>query len=75
MAWSNPVLVSAKVPRHTSLDRTMSEIRIWLDSEKIQAAAFKTVVSREVWALRSNSTMNERHSGSKSDFPRSWLTK
>jgi|HubBroStandDraft_6_1064221.scaffolds.fasta_scaffold1621366_1 hypothetical protein len=46
MAWSNPSVISAKVPRRTSLGSTMSEIRTWLDREQIQPAAFKTVVSR-----------------------------
>jgi hypothetical protein len=46
MAWSNPSVISAKVPRHTPLGSTMSEIRIWLDNERIQLADFKTVVGR-----------------------------
>ena len=32
--------------RDTPLGNTMNEIRIWLDSEKIQPMAFKTIVSR-----------------------------
>jgi hypothetical protein len=46
MALLTPVAVQAENSRGMSLDRTMTEIRTWLDSEHVEPVQFKTVVGR-----------------------------
>jgi hypothetical protein len=46
MELSIPNVIRTENLRDTPLGDTMNEIRIWLDSKKIQPVDFKTVVSR-----------------------------
>ena len=46
MALLTPVVVQAENSRNASLDKTMREIRTWLDAERIEPVHFKTVVGR-----------------------------
>lgn len=48
MALFTPVVVHADNPRNMPLDKAMNEIRIWLDSERIQPMEFKMVVNGAV---------------------------
>jgi hypothetical protein len=41
-----PVMVQAENSRNMPLAKTMKDIRIWLDSERIEPVQFKTVVGR-----------------------------
>jgi hypothetical protein len=70
MAWSNPFLVSAKVPPSS----TMSEIRTWLDSEQIQPTAFKTVVSRAGLGFEIQFNDEREAERFQERFPHWWLT-
>jgi hypothetical protein len=48
MALTMPVAVRTEpLTRSTSLGSTLSDIRIWLDSEKIEPTDFKTIASRK----------------------------
>jgi hypothetical protein len=46
MALLTPVAVQAENSRNVPLDKTMRDIRIWLDGERIEPVQFKTVVAR-----------------------------
>jgi hypothetical protein len=46
MALLTPTVVQAENSRHMPLDKTMRDIRIWLDGERIAPVQFKTVVGR-----------------------------
>ena len=46
MALRTPVVVQPKATRDMPFGETMRDIRIWLDSERIQPAEFKAVVGR-----------------------------
>jgi hypothetical protein len=46
MALRTPLVVQPKTTRDTAFAETMKDIRIWLDSERIQPAEFKVVVGR-----------------------------
>jgi hypothetical protein len=46
MALLIPVVVQAENSRKMPLDKTMRDIRIWLDGERIAPVQFKTVVGR-----------------------------
>jgi hypothetical protein len=46
MALLTPVAVQAENSRNVPLDKTMRDIRIWLDGERIELVQFKTVVGR-----------------------------
>lgn len=46
MALRTPVVVQPKAARDMPFAETMKDIRIWLDSERIQPAEFKAVVGR-----------------------------
>jgi hypothetical protein len=46
MALLTPVAVQAKTSAGMSLDKTMRDIRVWLDGERIEPVQFKTVVGR-----------------------------
>jgi hypothetical protein len=46
MALLIPVVVQAENSASAPLAKTMREIRIWLDSERIEPVHFKTVVGR-----------------------------
>ena len=46
MALLTPVVVQAQNTKSAPLDKTMREIRIWLDGERIAPVQFKTVVGR-----------------------------
>lgn len=48
MALLIPVVVHADNPRNAPLDKAMNEIRLWLDSERIQPVAFRMVVNGAV---------------------------
>ena len=45
MALLIPVVVHADNPRNAPLDKAMNDIRVWLDSERIQPVEFKMVVN------------------------------
>jgi hypothetical protein len=47
MALLTPVVVHADNSRNRPLDKTMTDIRTWLDSERIAPVHFKTVVGRD----------------------------
>jgi hypothetical protein len=44
MALSSPFVIRAENQANTTLGSTMIDIRLWLDREKIEPAAFKAVV-------------------------------
>jgi hypothetical protein len=46
MALRTPVVVQPKTIRDMPLAETMRNIRIWLDSERIEPVEFKAVVGR-----------------------------
>ena len=46
MAVLTPVVVQAENSEKLPLAKTMKDIRIWLDSERIEPVQFKTVVGR-----------------------------
>jgi hypothetical protein len=46
MTLGIPSVIRTETLRDTPLGSTMAEIRMWLDSEKIEPVEFKTVVSR-----------------------------
>ena len=46
MALLSHVVVQPKTVRDMPLGKTMRDIRTWLDSERIEPVAFKTVVGR-----------------------------
>jgi hypothetical protein len=46
MALLTPVVVQAENSKDIPLAKTLKDIRIWLDSERIEPVQFKTVVSR-----------------------------
>jgi hypothetical protein len=46
MALLTPIMVQAENSINASLDKTMRDIRTWLDSERIEPVYFKTVVGR-----------------------------
>jgi hypothetical protein len=46
MALRTPVVVQPKTARDMPLGETMRDIRIWLDSERIEPVEFKAVVGR-----------------------------
>ena len=46
MVLRTPVVVQPKTTRDMPFAETMKDIRIWLDSERIQPAEFKAVVGR-----------------------------
>jgi len=48
MALLTPVVVHADNPRNAPLGKAMNDIRVWLDSERIQPVEFKMVVNSAV---------------------------
>jgi hypothetical protein len=46
MALVTPVVLQAENAGGMSLDKTMRDIRVWLDGERIEPVQFKTVVGR-----------------------------
>jgi hypothetical protein len=46
MALLSPVVMPAENSGAVSLDKTMSEIRTWLDGERTEPVQFRTVVDR-----------------------------
>ena len=46
MALRSPVVVQAESSGTAPLDKTMRDIRIWLDGERIAPVQFQTVVGR-----------------------------
>jgi hypothetical protein len=45
MTIAIPVSITVEQPTGTSVGRTMNEIRIWLDSNKIEPASFQPIVA------------------------------